>query len=1100
MAGATLASAISAYGVAVKAKLSNPAIGGAPEDQLRNPLEALVAELAALAGFKPGVVTMVGETTLAGTGTRPDFAVTAHKALVGFVEVKAPGKGADPRRFANRHDKEQWAKLKSLPNLIYTDGASFSLWQNGEPVGAVVHVEGDVETAGAKLSAPDALVMLFADFLNWKPVPPTTAKQLARVSALLCRLLRDEVIEQLDAKSSGLSALAKDWRRLLFPEANDERFADGYAQAVTFGLLVARAMDIPLDRGIHEAAHQLRGSSSLIGTALGLLTDDEANYHALETSLRTLTRVLNEVDWHTISKDRPEAWLYFYEDFLEVYDNDLRKATGSYYTPPEVVDAMTRLVDETLRGPLFNRPAGLASSDVTLADPAVGTGTFLLGVMRRIAGTVEQEQGAGAVAGAVRAAMNRLIGFELQFGPFAVAQLRLIAEMQALMKPAAGTAPKLPDLQLFITDTLGNPFIEEDVLVQSGPIAKSRKDANAIKKSRDITVVLGNPPYKEKAKGFGSWIEKGSGEPGLVAPMDWWSLPPEWGASAHAKHLKNLYVYFWRWATWKVFGAGNKAATGNPEKDDEGIACFITVAGYLGGPGFQKMRADLRRSASDIWVVDCSPEGHQPEVATRIFQGVQQPVCIVLAARPLGKDADKPARVRFTALPKGRREEKFAALGKLSLHGKGWADAPDGWREPFFPAATGDWATFPALRDFFVYDGSGVMPGRTWVIAPDAQSLRDRWDRLVAEKDPAKKETLFHPHLRGGQLGDKFAAKPLSRGLAGHEERLAPVAEDTRPAIAPVRYAFRSLDRQWIVPDARLINQPNPTLWAAHSGRQVYLTAPDDRSPSNGPALTSSSLVPDLHNYNGRGGRVYPLWSDAAATRPNIAPEMLSLLADTLGEVSPQDVMAYIAAVMAHPAFTARFQPDLVQPGLRVPLTADPALFAEAVEIGREVIWLHTYGERYVDAEAGRPQGPPRMAQGQRPTISGDGAIPGTAEDFPDTMEHDGAKRRLLVGKGFVDNVSTEMWNYEVSGKQVVRHWFSYRRRDRSRPQIGDRRPPSPLDKVQPDHWLAEYTSDLIDLLNVIGRLVALEPRQADLLERILAGSKISTTPPAAGD
>ena len=71
--------------------------------------------------------------------------------------------------------------------------------------------------------------------------------------------------------------------------------------------------------------------------------------------------------------------------------------------------------------------------------------------------------------------------------------------------------------------------------------------------------------------------------------------------------------------------------------------------------------------------------------------------------------------------------------------------------------------------------------------------------------------------------------------------------------------------------------------------------------------------------------------------------------------------MAYLAAVMAHPAFTARFAPDLVRPGLRVPLTADAALFAEAVALGREVVWLHCYGERFADAAAGRPKGPPRL-------------------------------------------------------------------------------------------------------------------------------------------
>jgi hypothetical protein len=288
-------------------------------------------------------------------------------------------------------------------------------------------------------------------------------------------------------------------------------------------------------------------------------------------------------------------------------------------------------------------------------------------------------------------------------------------------------------------------------------------------------------------------------------------------------------------------------------------------------------------------------------------------------------------------------------------------------------------------------------------------------------------------------------------------------------------------------PDARLINQPNPTLWDWRSADQIYLTAPDDRSPTNGPALTFTDLIPDLHEYNGRGGRVFPLWDDAAATKSNLSPYLLALLADTYSEaVSPEDVMAYLAAVMAHPAFTAHFQSDLVQPGLRVPLTADPALFREAVDIGREVIWLHSYGERYDDAEADRPKAPPRLPKGFAPTIPADGAIPGAPEPLPDTMSYEPEKRRLHVGAGFIDNVTPQMWAYEVSGKQVVKQWFSYRRRDRSRPVIGDRRPPSPLDAIQPESWLNEYTTDLINLLNVLGRLIALEPKQADLLQRIL--------------
>ncbi|ODN68803.1 hypothetical protein [Methylobrevis pamukkalensis] len=225
----TLEQAVSAFGKRTKAKLSNVAISGAPEDQLRGPLEVLLADLALIAGHQPGAVGLVGETSLSEDRTRPDYAVTVLNALVGFIELKAPGKGANPRTFKDKHDKAQWERLKSLPNLLYTDGNSFGLWRDGDRVGDVIRLDGDVETSGDKLTAPPGLVMLVTDFLSWQPISPKSPKRLAEVSARLCRLLREEVGEQLRKENAGLTGLAKDWRRLLFPEADDASFADGYA-------------------------------------------------------------------------------------------------------------------------------------------------------------------------------------------------------------------------------------------------------------------------------------------------------------------------------------------------------------------------------------------------------------------------------------------------------------------------------------------------------------------------------------------------------------------------------------------------------------------------------------------------------------------------------------------------------------------------------------------------------------------------------------------------------------------------------------------------------------------------------------------------------
>src|SRR5207249_732859 len=117
----------------------------------------------------------------------------------------------------------------------------------------------------------------------------------------------------------------------------------------------------------------------------------------------------------------------------------------------------------------------------------------------------------------------------------------------------------------------------------------------------------------------------------------------------------------------------------------------------------------------------------------------------------------------------------------------------------------------------------------------------------------------------------------------------------------------------------------------------------------------------------------------------------------------------------------------------------------------------------------GRPAQPPRLPEATRPRIPADGAISETAEAMPDTIDYDATKQRLLVGTGYDENVPPAVWHYEVSGKQVLVQWFSYRKKNRDRPLIGDRRAPSRLGKIQPDHWLAEYTTELINVLNVLG-------------------------------
>jgi len=119
------------------------------------------------------------------------------------------------------------------------------------------------------------------------------------------------------------------------------------------------------------------------------------------------------------------------------------------------------------------------------------------------------------------------------------------------------------------------------------------------------------------------------------------------------------------------------------------------------------------------------------------------------------------------------------------------------------------------------------------------------------------------------------------------------------------------------------------------------------------------------------------------------------------------------------------------------------------------------------------------------------GSIPTDPENMPDEMKYGAGSCTLHVGKGRIENVPPVVCEYEVSGKRVLTQWFSYRKKSRTKPQMGDKRPPSKLSEIQPDGWLAEYTTELLNVIHVLGLLVQLEPQQATLQEAICNGPLI---------
>ncbi|WP_069173444.1 type ISP restriction/modification enzyme [Streptomyces griseus] len=353
--------------------------------------------------------------------------------------------------------------------------------------------------------------------------------------------------------------------------------------------------------------------------------------------------------------------------------------------------------------------------------------------------------------------------------------------------------------------------------------------------------------------------------------------------------------------------------------------------------------------------------------------------------------------------------------------------------------AGGDGAC-PLLDDLMPWSVRPLRPGRPWVTAPDAGSLRARWDAL-ARAEGAEQERLFRPSRARTPLAPAAALPGRTTGTGGF-------ARDPGPYPEPVRILHGPFDAQWIVPDQRLIDAARPELWRVADGHQLFAVEHGVLPRDTGPALSVTALLPDGHSPAGRPGRIRPLYRRPGGREPNLAPGLLGVLGSRYGEAGGAGaVLAWILA-------TARPSPA----GPVVPLPADGALWARGVELGRELLRVHLRGARGGER--------PRLPGGRRPYVRA--AIPVR----PAAPAYDADEETLVLGGGRISPVPAGAWEFRVNGVRMLELWCERRTL---------REGAEGLAALGPRGWPREWTSELLELITVLALLDELRPRQAAL-------------------
>ena len=1041
-------------------------VSASPEDQLKPLVGGLIKRVCA--AYVNGTVDYRSEVAPEGVDGRPDLGFTLDRLLVGLVELKAPGTGARPERFRGRN-RDQWRRFRDLPNLIYTDGAEWSLYRFGELAGRA-RISDDIAAGDIRSDAAPRLDALLRDFINWKPIAPSTARGVAEFLAPLTRFLRDEAADEL-ARAGGdspLRRLGEEWGGLLFPDLDDDQFADAYAQTLAYALLIARfegAESLKPD----AAAGALQAEHALLSEALRLMEAGVVRQKLL-TPIELLERAVEAVE--SISADPNEdPWLYFYEYFLAAYDSKLRKNRGVYFTPVEVARCQVRLAAALLRD-RFGKPLAFADDGVTVLDPAAGTGTYPLAVIDHAAQAVREHYGDGAVGGRMDGLANRLHSFEILVGPYAVAHLRISQRLRGLgVRAPAG---------VYLTDTLESPYAPPGHgSILQAHITEERERAQGVKRDMPIVVCVGNPPYdrEHRADGAdgrrkGGWVRYGEGGDGETPILEDFLAPARnAGAGVHLKNLYNDYVYFWRWALWKTFESTN----------DGGIVAFITASSYLRGPGFVGMRRKMREIFDELWIIDLEGDSIGARKTDNVF-AIRTPVAIAIGVRDGAPSPNVPATVRKIKLT-GDAKSKLDALDAIrSFADLDWMECSSEWDAPFYPDGSGTYFDFPKVTDVFPWQHSGVQWKRTWTIAPDRETLQRRWKDLVSRSGQSLK-TAFR------ETRDRSVDGEYEDLMNGEKQPAISSLGPDAPTPEIVPYGFRTFDRTFVLKNARLGDRSRPALWRAHGGGQVYMTSLLTKVLSEGPAAAITANVPDANHFCGRGGKdVIPLYRDALASKPNIAGGVLERIGEAHGTAaaSPEALFAYAYGVLSTPEYVRRFWDELETPPPRLPITKDADLFARVSEHGAALIRLHTRGARFADGGDGRKfslHGVARCVSAVSP------------DEYPEGYEYDPRAQTLTVGDGVFAPVSPEAWGYSVSGYRAVKSWLDKRKLKPS----GKRS--SPLDDILPERWT--FTEELLELLWTLEKTIALEPLGAALLAEVCASDTFAAAelpPPSAAE
>jgi len=814
--------------------------------------------------------------------------------------------------------------------------------------------------------------------------------ELANRTRFLEHILQEELLKE----NEEISRFYKAFQEELLGALTRERFADLYAQTITYGLFAAR---MKVTNGFKRET-----AWKFIPESLPLLKEIFYSMmgphfpESLSWIVDDINQVLEKADISSILKEfKTTRWdedpvIHFYETFLATYNPDERQRLGVYYTPLPVVSYIVRSIHGLLKDK-FGKSEGLATRDVTLLDPAAGTLTFVVQAIKQVQKELEEKKKQGLITSYIQEhVLPHFHAFEILVAPYTVGHFKvamILEEMGYKFKDGER-------FQFYLTNTLEMKAPKQISFLID--LAKEGQEAKRIKEEVPILVVLGNPPYSVSSENKSDFIEN---------LMD--DYKKDVRDERNIQPLSDDYIKFIRFAHWKIDQAG------------KGILGFITNNSYLSGIIHRGMRRKLLDTFDEIYIMNLhgssrigekTPEGGKDE---NVFD-IQQGVAIALYAKL--EDPPKEKKVYYADLW-GLRDRKHEYLFGNDAQTTEWQELEPASPYYFFVpkdfALQTEYEKFWKVTDIFDKWSSGV------------KTRRDDFMVAFLREELLQRLRIFAGILPDDIVGPSSKVKDTKYwSIKKAREEVRRINYEEKIAL----YDYRPFDSRFVFYFPKIIERGDARSSFMKNFKRDNLALLCMREVVIGSGFSHVFLtnrIADMRMFLSNRGAPYffPLYiyfdklgelfeeEEKEPKRiPNFTREFLQGIEESLQiEPTPEEIFYYIYAALFSPSYRKRYDEFLKIDFPRVPLPSDYEAFKDLSNLGKELVDLHLLKASALDVtEIGFPKG---------------------GSNNVERVFYDQENQCIFINKEqYFEGVSKEAWEYRIGAYQVLEKYLKDRK------------------------------------------------------------------------